>query len=70
MTESTGNERELPEDPRIRPEDTLDALEERVFGKPRHRTREEDDTDAPAFEQDAETEDPEVGSATPEEPPE
>lgn len=70
MTESAGNERELPEDPRTRPEDTVDALEERVFGKPQDTRRDEDDTDAPAFEQDAETDHPEVGSSSPEEPPE
>ncbi|GGS34612.1 MULTISPECIES: hypothetical protein [Actinokineospora] len=41
-------------DPRRDPEETLDALEERVFGQRRDQRREE--PDGPAFEQDIDPE--------------
>lgn len=57
--------RTMPADPHTRPEDTLDALEERVFGEPSSQDRDEDDTDEPAFEQNFDTRDPDSDDADP-----
>jgi hypothetical protein len=39
-------------------EDAVDEMEERVLGGPQDQVRHEDDTDAPAFDQDIGEEDP------------
>lgn len=72
MTESSGSEeaqpRPLPADPRTRPADTLDALEERVLGDTADQGHDaENDTDEPAFEQDIDTADPDTPAKDPEE---
>ncbi len=56
VTESHGEEpvHEMPEDPETRPEEALDALEERVLGEPADQSRDEETTDEAAFEQDIE----------------
>lgn len=56
MTESPeeNTAREIPADPRTRPEETVDALEERLFGETVEQGRDEDDTSEPAFQQDIE----------------
>jgi hypothetical protein len=58
---------EMPPDPQTRPEDAVDALEEELFGDATHQTRDEDDTDEPAFEQDIDTDDPQT-DGEPDEP--
>lgn len=63
-------DRDMPDDPTTRPEDTVDALEERVFGERAEQRRDEDNTKEPAFTQDIDTEDPESTNAGPDEPPE
>lgn len=73
MTESAGDEesqsRALPADPRTRPEETLDVLEERVLGDTADQGHDaEHDTDEPAFEQDIDTNDPDAPAKRPEEP--
>ncbi|MGH3516506.1 MAG: hypothetical protein ACRDQ7_03645 [Haloechinothrix sp.] len=59
VTEPEGDEpvHAMPEDPITRPEEALDALEERVLGAPVDQTRDESDSDEPAFEQDIDLED-------------
>lgn len=56
MTESQQDKpvHELPDNPRARPAETLDALEEKVLGATVEPGRDEDDTDEAAFEQDVE----------------
>ncbi|WP_116041524.1 hypothetical protein [Amycolatopsis palatopharyngis] len=59
--EPTGDRREdestpMPENPKTSPEQTVDALEDRMFGEPQDQQRDED-PDRPAFEQDLEPED-------------
>ncbi|MGH3436013.1 MAG: hypothetical protein ACRDRN_06050 [Sciscionella sp.] len=49
----------MPEDPRKHPEQTVDALEEKISREIREQRRDESDTERAAFEQDIEpTEEP------------
>ncbi|MPY78463.1 MAG: hypothetical protein GEV04_08190 [Actinophytocola sp.] len=59
---------DIPNDPRTRPKDAVDALEERVFGERSEQRRDEDDTEEAAFTQDIDTEDPENPNGGPDEP--
>ncbi|MPZ00816.1 MAG: hypothetical protein GEU97_23150 [Actinophytocola sp.] len=61
-------DREMPEDPQTRPENAVDALEERVFGERAEQRRDEDDTDEAVFRQDIDTQDPDNPNAGPDEP--
>ncbi len=61
-------DRDMPEDPPTRPEEAVDALEQRVFGERNEQRRDEDDTEEPAFTQDIDTEDPDSPNAGPDEP--
>ncbi|SFB00974.1 hypothetical protein SAMN05216266_103253 [Amycolatopsis marina] len=45
----------MPENPRARPEQTVDSLEDRVFGETQDQQRDED-PNRPAYEQDIEPE--------------
>lgn len=62
------DDRDMPEDPQTRPENAVDALEERVFGERAEQRRDESDTDEPAFRQDIDTQDPESQNGGPDEP--
>lgn len=70
MTKSADDDRgrDMPDDPTTRPEDAVDALEERVFGERAEQRRDEDDTKKPAFTHDIDTEDPRSTNAGPDEP--
>ncbi len=61
-------DREMPEDPQTRPENAVDALEERVFGERTEQRRDEDDTDEAVFRQDIDTQDPDNPNGGPDEP--
>ncbi|GAA5128808.1 hypothetical protein [Haloechinothrix salitolerans] len=62
------HDRDMPDDPQTRPDDAVDALEERVFGERAEQRRDEDDTEEPAFRHDIDTQDPESPNAGPDEP--
>jgi len=51
----------VPDDPQSRPEETVDALEERVLGGTADQSRDEAEDDSPAIEQDLDAE--ELGSS-------
>jgi hypothetical protein len=77
MTSESANDRQdddgntpMPENPSAQPEQTVDALEDRVFGETRDQRRDED-SDRPAFEQDIDLADTTAESSghTADEPP-
>lgn len=61
----------MPESPRVHPEQTVDALEEKIMGETKDQERDESDTDRPAFELDIDPADTtgEQGGHTEDEPP-
>ncbi|WP_141921338.1 hypothetical protein [Halopolyspora algeriensis] len=54
--------RAIPDDPQDKPEETVEALEERALGTPEHRVGEEEsEEESPAIEQDLDAQDMHVG---------
>lgn len=46
----------VPDDPQSRPEETVDALEERALGGTQDQSRDEAEDESPAIEQDVDAE--------------
>lgn len=57
--DTSNDDREVPVDPHVRPQQTVDALEERVLGRPRTETSGDEEAEAPpaVVEQDLDRED-------------
>lgn len=51
----------VPDDPQDRPEETVEALEERILGAPENQAGEEPEEESPTIEQDLDAEDMQSG---------